>query len=150
AIQEFEKCSGLKAFYRLRWDEFDNSKVETSVINFNSTGGNTHPQGVIRMIFSVNPPANKPYVAALTQGQGPPGRIAFVALYRERINPVFFSFAVVHELGHAVNIPHHASDKVDRDEDARNEGKDYSIAFPQGKFSGQWNCPMRYRGAAAY
>jgi hypothetical protein len=57
---------------------------------------------------------------------------------------------VVHELGHCVNIPHHSTTQAAASEEHFIDLWETLIAVPQGNFSGNYLCPMRYRGASAY
>jgi hypothetical protein len=171
AFDSFEKLSGVRIIPDLRADEYNRNRVinfnSSRVVELNQTSLRTghpseHGQGIIRIRESKIDPIVKGdrheirVVAQVEPQQGSPGYHTWLSIdldYFRQAYPLHEAAllqTIVHELGHCVNIPHHASPKSLVDEVGFQAKYKALIAVPQGRYSGNWYCPMRYRYPQAY
>jgi hypothetical protein len=138
------------------------SALKNRVINFNSTAEHRKcEQHAVRIIGSHmrkledGKPDESAAMATGGPPEGPPGShdATYVfADHPELADPTKFDAqrvmrGIVHELGHQVNIPHHAPQDLVVAERQSLLTHGFWIAQPGGAHSGDLVCPMRYREA---
>jgi hypothetical protein len=165
AIDRFTDLTKICVFSNLKEEEVDSNRV----INFNSRrvrdlnqkNGNQYGQGAIvvrNFPLPLDPVQPGTVGAAYPSDDYPrstPGHILglyldlghwlVLMLQPDRASELVMN--VVHELGHCINLPHHASREA-----YLKEWKQLrpDCALPHGRYSGNWLCPMRYRKPIAF
>jgi hypothetical protein len=147
-VPDFEKASGLDV-HRVGDDHLRHFvELDTHVINFNSEG--PKQCGLYMAISALED-------GTAGQSQGAPPRNCEAVEFSGKLKSDatnFFKSTVIHELGHAVGIPHHGEDgyfTVDKNR-ARVPTSFVGIIVAKegGEYSGDEDCALKYTGASYY
>lgn len=136
-------ATGLR-IHLINDDEYDTGRV----VNYNRGHATAGPQKGLRLM---DRKLGEDIGGQVHPTVGTPNTVEWVGI--DTSKDTFFAFGatfdglVAHELGHAVNMPHHgdpsSSSRICTD-------TPIFVARPGGQYSGVWNCVMRYNTPLSY